>query len=75
MNTFKSTLMLVGLMLLLVLIGERIGGEHGMIIALAISVAMNFTSYFFSDKIALSRTARSRSPASSCRAPTKSSSV
>jgi heat shock protein HtpX len=53
MNTFKSTLMLVGLMLLLVFIGERIGGENGMIIAFAISVAMNFTAYFFSDKIAL----------------------
>ena len=53
MNTFKSTLMLVLLMLFLVLIGERIGGENGMLIAFAISVAMNFTAYFFSDKIAL----------------------
>ena len=53
MNTFKSTLMLVLLMLVLVLIGERIGGESGMLIAFAISVAMNFTAYFFSDKIAL----------------------
>jgi len=53
MNTFKSTLMLVGLMLLLVFIGERIGGQNGMLIAFAISVAMNFTAYFFSDKIAL----------------------
>ncbi len=53
MNTFKSTLMLVGLMLLLVFIGERIGGQNGMIVAFAISVAMNFTAYFFSDKIAL----------------------
>jgi heat shock protein HtpX len=53
MNTFKSTLMLVLLMLVLLLIGERIGGENGMLIAFAISVAMNFTAYFFSDKIAL----------------------
>jgi heat shock protein HtpX len=53
MNTFKSTLMLVLLMVVLVLIGERIGGENGMLIAFAISVAMNFTAYFFSDKIAL----------------------
>jgi heat shock protein HtpX len=53
MNTFKSTLMLVLLMLFLVLIGERIGGRNGMLIAFAISVAMNFTAYFFSDKIAL----------------------
>jgi heat shock protein HtpX len=53
MNTFKSTLMLVALMLVLVFIGERIGGENGMILAFLISVAMNFTAYFFSDKIAL----------------------
>jgi heat shock protein HtpX len=53
MNTFKSTLMLVSLMLVLVFIGERIGGQNGMLLAFAISVAMNFTAYFFSDKIAL----------------------
>jgi heat shock protein HtpX len=53
MNTFKSTLMLVTLMLVLVFVGDRIGGENGMILAFAISVAMNFTAYFFSDKIAL----------------------
>ena len=53
MNTFKSTLLLVGLMLLLVFAGERIGGENGMILAFVISVAMNFTAYFYSDKIAL----------------------
>jgi heat shock protein HtpX len=53
MNTFKSTLMLVSLMLLLVLLGERIGGQNGMILAFIISVAMNFTAYFYSDKIAL----------------------
>jgi heat shock protein HtpX len=53
MNTFKSTLLLVALMLLLLAIGARIGGENGMILAFVISVAMNFTAYFYSDKIAL----------------------
>ena len=53
MNTFKSTLLLVALTLLLIFVGERIGGEHGMIIAFVISVVMNFVSYFYSDKIAL----------------------
>jgi len=53
MNTFKSTLLLVTLMLILVFAGDRIGGENGMILAFAISIAMNFTAYFFSDKIAL----------------------
>jgi heat shock protein HtpX len=54
MNTFKSTFLLVALMLLLVAMGARIGGENGMILAFVISVAMNFTAYFYSDKIALS---------------------
>jgi len=53
MNTFKSTLLLVTLMLLLLAIGARVGGENGMILAFVISVAMNFTAYFYSDKIAL----------------------
>lgn len=53
MNTFKSTLLLVSLMLVLVFTGDRIGGRNGMLLAFAISVAMNFTAYFFSDKIAL----------------------
>jgi heat shock protein HtpX len=53
MNTFKSTLLLVLMTLILVFAGDRIGGENGMILAFAVSVAMNFTAYFFSDKIAL----------------------
>jgi len=53
MNTFKSTLLLVSLTVLLLLIGERLGGPNGLVLAFVISVAMNFTSYFFSDKIAL----------------------
>jgi heat shock protein HtpX len=53
MNTFKSTLLLVTLMLALIFIGDRIGGQNGMILAFLLSVAMNFTAYFFSDKIAL----------------------
>ncbi|HEY5057370.1 MAG TPA: protease HtpX, partial [Acidobacteriaceae bacterium] len=53
MNTFKSTLLLVCLTLLLLFVGDRLGGQNGMILAFAISVAMNFTSYFFSDKLAL----------------------
>jgi len=53
MNTFKSTLLLVTLMLVFVAVGARIGGQNGMILAFLISVAMNFTAYFYSDKIAL----------------------
>ena len=53
MNTFKSTLLLVAMTLLLLFFGEHFGGQNGMAIALAVAVAMNFTTYFFSDKIAL----------------------
>ncbi len=54
MNTFKSTLLLVTLMLGLIFAGDLIGGRNGMVLAFVISVAMNFTAYFYSDKIALS---------------------
>jgi heat shock protein HtpX len=53
MNTFKSTLLLVSLTLILVLIGDRIGGENGMVLAFLLSAVMNFVAYFYSDKIAL----------------------
>lgn len=53
MNTLKTTFLLTALTLLLVLAGEYFGGENGMVLAFIIAAAMNFFSYFFSDKIAL----------------------
>ena len=53
-NTFKTAFLLTALTLLLMMIGRAFGGQNGMMIALAIAVVMNFVSYFFSDKIALS---------------------
>jgi heat shock protein HtpX len=53
MNTFKSTLLLVTLMVFLILIGDRVGGRNGMVLAFAISVVFNFVTYFYSDKLAL----------------------
>jgi heat shock protein HtpX len=53
MNTFKSTLLLVTLTVFLIFIGDRVGGRNGMVLAFAISVAFNFGTYFFSDKLAL----------------------
>ncbi len=38
---------------LLVLIGGLVGGQNGMLIFFAIALAMNFISYWFSDKIVL----------------------
>jgi heat shock protein HtpX len=53
MNTFKSTLLLVSLTLILVLAGDWIGGQNGMVFAFLLSAVMNFVAYFYSDKIAL----------------------
>src|ERR1700757_1114575 len=53
-NTFKTALLLTALTLLLMAIGRAFGGQNGMFIALAFAVVMNFVSYFYSDKIALS---------------------
>jgi heat shock protein HtpX len=53
MNAFKTMILLTTLTILLVLAGEYFGGRDGAIFAFAISIAMNFFSYFFSDKIAL----------------------
>lgn len=54
MNTFKTTLLLGGLTLLLVFGGMALGGQEGMILAFLFAVAMNFGAYFFSDKMVLS---------------------
>ena len=53
MNAFKTMILLTALTIILVLAGEYFGGRDGAIFAFVISVAMNFFSYFFSDKIAL----------------------
>jgi heat shock protein HtpX len=53
MNTFKSTLLLVTLTVFLILIGDRVGGRNGMVLAFGISLVFNFVTYFYSDKLAL----------------------
>jgi len=52
-NTFKTAFLLTLLTLLLIFIGRAFGGQNGMILAFVFAAIMNFTSYFFSDKIAL----------------------
>ncbi len=54
MNTLKTALLLTSLTLFLLFVGQYFGGRNGMLIALAIAVVMNFVSYFYSDKLALS---------------------
>ncbi len=52
-NALKTTLLLGVLTGFLLFVGEYLGGQNGMIIALGIAAVMNFVSYFYSDKIAL----------------------
>lgn len=53
MNTVKTTLLLAILTAIFIVIGNLVGGQSGMIIALIIAALMNFISYWFSDKIVL----------------------
>ncbi|MBK9341436.1 MAG: zinc metalloprotease HtpX [Dehalococcoidia bacterium] len=53
MNFLKTTVLLATLTGLLVAIGGLIGGTGGMIFALIFAGVMNFTAYWFSDKMAL----------------------
>jgi heat shock protein HtpX len=53
MNTLKTASLLTLLTLIILGIGERLGGQNGMVYALVIAAGMNFFSYFFSDKLAL----------------------
>lgn len=54
MNHVKTALLLGLLSGLLLLGGQMLGGHNGLYIGLTLAVAMNFASYFFSDRIALS---------------------
>jgi heat shock protein HtpX len=54
MNGVKTALLLGLLSGILLVGGEALAGRQGLEIALLIAVAMNFISYFFSEKIALS---------------------
>ena len=51
MQTFKTIFLMVFLTLILIWIGGMFGGKSGMMIAFLFAAAMNFYSYFFSDKL------------------------
>ncbi len=53
MNGFKTAVLMTIMMVLFILVGNLIGGESGMMFAFLLSLAMNFGSYWFSDKIVL----------------------
>lgn len=53
MNTAKTVFLMTLMMVLFLLVGSLLGGETGLVIAFIFSLAMNFGSYWFSDKIVL----------------------
>jgi heat shock protein HtpX len=56
MNILKTFLLLGLLTVLMVFIGRMIGGNAGMLVMLAISLGMNFFSFWFSDKMVVRMT-------------------
>jgi heat shock protein HtpX len=53
-NVLKTTVLLGAMSALFLMIGEMLGGAQGMVLGLFMAAAMNFASYWFSDKIVLS---------------------
>jgi heat shock protein HtpX len=54
MNGLKTVALLGVLSSILLLGGRLIGGQNGLVMGLGLAIAMNFFSYFFSEKMALS---------------------
>jgi len=52
-NTFKTFMLLAALTALFMLVGQALGGQTGMTIALVMAAVMNLAAYWFSDKMAL----------------------
>jgi heat shock protein HtpX len=52
-NNFKTAVLLTGMTLFVILVGQIVGGQRGAVMALILAGVMNFISYFFSDKIAI----------------------
>ena len=52
-NQLRTTVLLAGLTAFFLVIGQMLGGNQGMLIALIFAAGMNFFSYWYSDKIVL----------------------
>lgn len=53
MNNVRTVVLMTALTVLMVIIGNAVGGRNGMVMAFAFAMMMNFASYWFSDKIVL----------------------
>jgi heat shock protein HtpX len=52
-NLLKTAILMAAITALFMAIGSLLGGQQGMMIALIVALAMNFFSYWFSDKLVL----------------------
>jgi heat shock protein HtpX len=52
-NTLRTTLLMAALTALIVGLGQMLGGSQGAVMALVFAAVMNFSSYWFSDKIVI----------------------
>jgi heat shock protein HtpX len=52
-NNLKTAFLLTAMTVFVVLVGQALGGRNGAVMALCLAAAMNFFSYFFSDKMAI----------------------
>ncbi|NBO64524.1 MAG: protease HtpX [Acidobacteria bacterium] len=52
-NRLKTMMLLASLTALVLLLGQALGGQSGLLLALLIAGGINFTSYWWSDKIVL----------------------
>ena len=53
MNGVKTAVLMTVMMVLFIFVGRLLGGDSGMVIAFVFALALNFGSYWFSDKIVL----------------------
>ncbi len=52
-NLLKTAVLMAAITALFMALGSFVGGQQGMLIALAVAVGLNFFSYWFSDKLVL----------------------
>jgi heat shock protein HtpX len=52
-NNLKTVFLLTAMTLFLIFVGQALGGRSGAILAFGLAAAMNFFSYFYSDKLAI----------------------
>jgi heat shock protein HtpX len=52
-NLMKTAMLMAAITALFMAVGQALGGQQGMVLALVVALGMNFFSYWFSDKMVL----------------------